>query len=263
MAQRPRRMLTNAIMPQRQAQKNAAADELQTLFTSTVLTQIRELIVTGELPPGTHLAAEPIASRLGVSRTPVRNAFSVLLAEGLLEHSVNRGFSVREIPVRDILGAIDMRAVIEARGCGMSIEYGWSPEELATLDERIAAGREIVDRGAWSAEIERQWYEINRDIHAWIVRVGRNPAIRSAMRMTLIYPIFGDVCRLCPSVSRYVPLRNRQIPSSVPDHIVESQAEHEAIADAIRADDAEEAERLMHQHVIAVKHRVLLAATRR
>ena len=81
--------------------------------------------------------------------------------------------------------------------------------------------------------------------------------------MTLIYPIFGDVCRLCPSVSRYVPLRNRQIPPTVPEHVAESQAEHEAIADAIRADDAEAAERLMHQHVIAVKHRVLLAATRR
>src|SRR3546814_20484584 len=83
------------------------------------------------------------------------------------------------------------------------------------------------------------------------------------MRMTLIYPIFGDVCRLCPSVSRYVPLRNRQLPTTVPDHIVESQAEHEAVAAAIRADDAEAAERLMPQHVIAVKPRVLLAATRR
>src|SRR3546814_13131748 len=135
-----------------------------------------------------------------------------------------------------------MRAVIEARGCGMAIEYGWSREERATLDERIAAGREIVERGDWSAQIERQWYEINRDIHAWIVRVGRNPAIRSAMRMTLIYPIFGDVCRLCPLVSRYVPLRNRQIPTPVPDHIVQSQAEPEAVAAAITADNADAAE---------------------
>lgn len=250
-------------MAQRKPKAAEIPDEPQTLFTSTVLTRIRELIVTGELPPGTHLAAEPIASRLGVSRTPVRNAFSVLLAEGLLEHSVNKGFSVREIPLRDILGAIDMRAVIEARGCGMSIEYGWSPEELATLDQRIAAGRAIVDGGDWSAEIERRWYEINRDIHAWIVRVGRNPAIRSAMRMTLIYPIFGDICRLCPSVWQYVPQRARQIPPTVPGHIIESQAEHEAIAGAIRDDDAERAERLMHQHVIAVKNRVLLTATRR
>src|SRR3546814_17787675 len=102
-----------------------------------------------------------------------------------------------------------MRAVIEARGCGMSIEYGWSREELATLDERIAAGREIVERGDWSAQIERQWYEINRDIHAWNVRVGRTPAIRRAMRMTLIYPIFGDVCRLCPSGTGTEPCRER------------------------------------------------------
>src|SRR3546814_17904055 len=104
-------MLTHAIRPQRKAKTAEVADGPQTLFTSTVLTRSRELIVTGELPPGTHLAAEPIASRLGVSRTPVRNAFSVLLAEGLLAPSVNRGFSVSEIPLRDVLGAIDMRAV--------------------------------------------------------------------------------------------------------------------------------------------------------
>src|SRR3546814_4165389 len=93
-------MLTHAIMPQRKAKTSAVADEPQTLFTSTVLTQIRELIVTGELPPGTHLAAEPIASRLGVSRTPVRNAFSVLLAEGLLEHRSEEHTSELQSPMR-------------------------------------------------------------------------------------------------------------------------------------------------------------------
>src|SRR3546814_12023928 len=104
-------MPPHGIMPQRKAKTAAVAVVPQTIVTPTVLTQIGELIVTGELPPGTHLAAEPIAGRLGVARTPVRNAFSVLLAEGLLAPSVNRGFSVSEIPLRDVLGAIDMRAV--------------------------------------------------------------------------------------------------------------------------------------------------------
>lgn len=232
-------------------------------FTSTVLAQVRELIVTGAIPAGTHLAAEPIAARLGVSRTPVRNAFSVLLAEGLLDHSVNRGFSVREITMRDVLGAIDLRAVIEARGCGLSIEYGWGREELAKLDERIAAGAAIVEAGHWSAEIERQWYEINRDVHGFIAWMAHNATIRSTIRMTLIYPIFGDAARLCPAVSRYIPQRYRQLTDTVPRHIAESQVEHAALAKAIRDDDAERAEKLMHDHVLAGKHRLMVLATRR
>lgn len=253
-------------MPRKDTSSQASdgrADQPHIPYTSTVLARVRELIVTGELPLGSHLAAEPIATRLGVSRTPVRNALSVLLAEGLVEHSVNRGFSVREISIRDVLGAIDLRAVIEARGCGLSVEYGWGPEETATLDARIAAGREIVDRGEWSAEIEHDWYEINRDIHAYIMRMAHNLTIRSTVRMTLIYPIFGDAARLCPAVAQHVPQRHRQIAGVVPDHVAVSQADHEAIADAIRADDAEQAERLMHAHVIAVKNRLTILATRR
>ena len=235
----------------------------QALFSSTVLAQVRELIVTGAIPAGAHLAAEPIAARLGVSRTPVRAAFSVLLAEGLLEHSLNRGFSVRELTIRDILGAIDLRAAIEGRGCALSVEYGWADAELATLDGRIADGARIVTADDWSVEIERAWYEINRDVHAFIARMAHNVAIRSTVRMTLLYPLFGDAARLCPAVARYVPERHRQVPATVPAHIAQSQQEHEAIAQAIRANDAALAERLMRDHVLAGRDRLALLASRR
>lgn len=238
-------------------------DSAKSLFSSTVLARVRELIVTGEFPAGTHLAAEGVATRLGVSRTPVRAAFSVLLAEGLLEHSLNRGFSVRELTLRDILGAIDLRAALEARGAALSVEYGWAESELTTLETRIADGAGIVAAGAWSADIEREWYEINRDVHAYIARMAHNVAIRSTVRMTLIYPLFGDAARLCPAVARYVPERHRQIPATVPAHIAQSQEDHAAIARAIRADDADEAERLMRAHVLAGRDRLAMLATRR
>ncbi len=54
--------------------------------------QIREKILRGELPPGTRLPSERwLAHRLGLSRTPVLNAYSELVAEGLLEAHVGRG----------------------------------------------------------------------------------------------------------------------------------------------------------------------------
>jgi GntR family transcriptional regulator of vanillate catabolism len=93
--------------------------------------------------------------------------------------------------------------------------------------------------------------------------MAHNLTIRSTVRMTLIYPIFGDAARLCPAVARYVPQRYRQVSNTVPEHVAVSQADHHAIADAIRTDDADRAERLMRDHVLAVKNRLTILATRR
>ena len=231
--------------------------------TLTVLTRVRELIVTGEIPAGSRLAAEAIAQELGVSRTPVRSALAVLAAEGLVSYHVNRGYTVRDIGLRDILDAIEARAVLESRACGLSVDYGWAEEELAQLRAAVSGGATIVARGAWSEEIERDWYKLNRDFHSLIVRVSRNIAIRTAIRMTLIYPVFGDVARLSPPVAACIPMRHRAIPPVPPAHIVESQSDHERILAAIVDEDAPHAEQSMLTHVTKSKDRLAALATRR
>lgn len=231
--------------------------------TVTVLTRVRELIVTGEIPPGSRLAAEMLAHQLGVSRTPVRSALAVLAAEGLVSYELNRGYTVREISVRDVLDALDVRAVLEGRGCGLSVDYGWSPEQLAALRELVAAGRGIVDAGVWSEEIEGRWYTLNRSIHQRITLASRNAALRNAIRMTLIYPLFGDIARLSPTVAEFVPPGQRAIPPTPPDHIVDSQVDHERILDAIESGNAVDAQALMMEHVLKSKSRLENAASRR
>ena len=231
--------------------------------TTTVLTQVRELIVTGTIAPGARLAAEAIAKDLGVSRTPVRSALAVLTAEGLVSHSMNRGYTVRDIGFRDILDAVEVRAVLEARACGLSVDYGWSEQEMRTLKSYVENGRAIIAEGNWSEKIELAWYEANRSFHSLIVRASRNTTIRNAVRMTIIHPIFGDIARTSPAVSKFVPKRFRDIPEQPPEHIVESQADHEAILAAIRDDDAVLAEKLMLDHVLNGKARLAACATRR
>ena len=54
------------------------------------------MILEGELPPGEHLQEIPLAQRMGVSRTPVRTALSVLGQEGLLDYRPKRGHVVRQ-----------------------------------------------------------------------------------------------------------------------------------------------------------------------
>ncbi|WP_323800143.1 GntR family transcriptional regulator [Parasphingorhabdus sp.] len=231
--------------------------------TLTVLTRVRELIVTGKIAAGTRLAAETIAKEQGISRTPVRSALAVLTAEGLASYHINRGYTVREINLRDILDAIETRAVLEAKGCGLSVDYGWTLPEFDRLCTAIDEGAALIAGGKWSEEIERGWYQSNRDFHSLIVRVSRNNALRNAIRMTLVYPVFGDIARLCPAVARYVPQRHRNIPDVPPEHVIASQSDHEEILEAIRSEEAERAEQLMLAHVLKSKDRLAAIATRR
>jgi GntR family transcriptional regulator of vanillate catabolism len=231
--------------------------------THTVLSKLRELIVTGKIAPDTRLRAEALADQLEVSRTPVRSALALLSAEGLVSYSVNRGYTVRPVTIRDVFDSIDVRATLESLACQQSVERGWSEADLDKLAGMVRQSRLIVDKGEWSEVIEREWYEINRLFHRSIHRAAQNAVLRNAIRMTLIYPVLGDVARICPSVACHVPQRFRQLPSTVPEHVRESQLDHERVVEAIRAGDGNEAARLMSAHVLATKARLHDVATLR
>jgi GntR family transcriptional regulator of vanillate catabolism len=233
------------------------------LTTHTVLRKVRELIVTGKIAPETRLRAEALAEQLAVSRTPVRSALALLSAEGLVSYSVNRGYTVRPVTIRDIFDSIDVRATLEALACQQSVERGWSEKDLEKLAGLAQQSRAIVDKGEWSENTERAWYEINRQFHLSIHHAAHNAVLRNAIRMTLIYSLSGDVARICPSVASHVPQRFRQLPASVPEHIRESQLDHERVLEAIRAGDGTEAGRLMSAHVLATKTRLHAIATLR
>lgn len=251
--------------------KAAPADQTEFLMdppstepaTHTVLSSLRERILTGQIAPGVRLRAEALATEMNVSRTPIRSALAVLSAEGVVQYSVNRGYTVRPVTIGDILASVEVRAALEGTAARLSVEHGWEPAELARLADCAAKGRAIVDRGGWSAPIEAEWYALNWIFHRSINIAARNPVLRNAMRMTILAPVTGDVIRTSPVVAAQVPQRLRQIPATPPEHILRSQADHEAILKAIRGDDAGEAERLMTAHVMATKTRVHALATLR
>lgn len=231
--------------------------------THTVLSTLREKILTGEIAPGARLRAEALATEMNVSRTPIRSALAVLSAEGIVQYSVNRGYTVRSVTIGDILAAVEVRAALEGTAARMSVDLGWTPGDLARLQDCAARGREIVDQGDWSEAIEFAWYELNWIFHRTINIAARNPVLRTAMRMTILSPVSGDVIHTSPVVAAHVPQRLRQIPATTPDHVRKSQADHEAIVAAILADDSGLAERLMTAHVLATKARVHALATLR
>lgn len=238
-------------------QNDSMADPQQTEpATHTVLMRLREMIVTGKIAPDTKLRAEALATALDVSRTPIRSALAVLSAEGLVNYSVNRGYTVRPVTIGDVFDSIEVRATLEAIAARATVDRGWEPDALRQLTALVEQARAIVDRGEWSEQIEYDWYELNRQFHRSILVASRNEVLRNAVRMTLIYPILGDAARLCPGIAACVPPRFRQVPATPPAHIMESQAEHEAVLAALKREDADGAQRLMSSHVLATRHRL-------
>lgn len=75
---------------------------------------IRQALAAGDYPPGAHLREEDLATTIGVSRTPVREALRRLDAEGILKFIPNRGVTVAEWSERDVGEIFELRALLES-----------------------------------------------------------------------------------------------------------------------------------------------------
>src|ERR671916_2505167 len=75
--------------------------------------RIRGYVLGGELPPGARLGQVELAERLGISRTPVREALRRLAGEGLVDFHSNRGFRVADLGLDAVLRRLEVRAILE------------------------------------------------------------------------------------------------------------------------------------------------------
>lgn len=92
--------------------------------TAAVVRQLRNEIVSGELPPGTLIKDAELAARLGVSITPVREAIAQLSVEGLIDIAPNRTRHVTKVTQKNALELIDVMAVLACAG------FEWGVENL-------------------------------------------------------------------------------------------------------------------------------------
>src|SRR5678815_3145834 len=134
-----------------------------------VALRIREMILRGELPPGERLGEEALAERLGVSRTPIRQALPALAREGLLAAAGRRGYVVRSFSPQDVLDAIETRGLLEGLAARRIAERGPAPELLAQLQECLAEGDAILAKKKFESADEQRYGEMNGRFHALIV----------------------------------------------------------------------------------------------
>lgn len=214
--------------------------------------RLRELIVGGLLAPGSRIVETEIASRLGVSRTPVREALQRLLQEGYVMDTLGAQQSrltVAPLTREDVHELLTVVGALE----GIAARRAASVED----DQRQRLARSLRDAngdfhraGRGSPIDHEQLYESDERFHRGIVEAGAGP------RLLALYQAVK------PQAERYI----RMYISMLTDDIRSSVAEHETIIAAIqngRADIAEMAVETNWRHAADRLSRVIAVAGER
>lgn len=137
---------------------------LPTLVQEEIIRMIRE----GELSTGDKLNEVALASRLGVSRGPVREAFRTLVESGMLRQERNRGVFVRTLTVDEAIEIYAVRKSLE-RLVGESVAARVTDEEIADLERLV----ERMEAAARSRDI-RRYYPLNLAFHETLLELSGN-----------------------------------------------------------------------------------------
>ena len=149
-----------------------------------VISELRDMVLSGALQPGERVVELQFSARLGVSRTPLRIALTELEKEGLLERLPSRGFRVRAFTVEEIGDAVDVRGVLEGMAARLLAERGASEAVLAQLSEAVEEGRALLAparRDPNTTVDARAWGQINRRFHEILCEAAGNRALLSAL----------------------------------------------------------------------------------
>jgi DNA-binding GntR family transcriptional regulator len=112
-----------------------------------IAAHLREAILSGEIGPGERIRQEEVAARHGTSRLPVREALRMLEAEGLTEHTANKGARVPALDPHEVDVLYQMRERLEPLALTESIPHLSSGEvrELEDLADRISADTDLSE----------------------------------------------------------------------------------------------------------------------
>jgi GntR family transcriptional regulator, rspAB operon transcriptional repressor len=199
--------------------------------TTRAYERLRSEILEGVLGPGTTLYEVEQSERIGVSRTPVREAFGRLLAEGLLDDRQGRGLVVTDVSDRDIDALFEMRTCLEAQAAQLAARHA-EPDVFAAFARDFRAWHTpLLDPDVTDEQIN--------DYYALIRRFDR--AVDTAANNTYLIDALDTL--------RTHVARVRRKAGASPVRLAASALEHTLIASAIANHDAALAVHATHVHL--------------
>lgn len=192
---------------------------------------LKSSVLSGHFNPGERLTEEHLAKKLGVSRTPVREALHKLESEGLIKPLETRGFIVSRDSKDEVEELFELRAILEGYALRI-ISEKISEEDLKQLD-RLVAGAEDALRRKRMEEVFKWNTKFHDTLHGIVVDKKR-------------------LHRLLVNIRKYV-LRYRMDTLQYPDGGKRAVDGHRKILLALRLKDPDLCERMMREHIQEAK----------
>jgi len=200
---------------------------------------LRDAILRGKLPEGARLRQVELADRLGISRTPIREALGRLQHEGLVELLPRAGVRVTRFDVDEAVELYDLREMLDGLAARLASGRADSAS-LARLEKALARMARCV-----AEDDSTHWFATHVAFHDEIVKASGNGRLKA----------LASIVEL--SIRRFHPLLLK-----TEHRLRDAYREHRAIADAIVAHDGEAAERLARTHITNAREIVLKVMTR-
>jgi DNA-binding GntR family transcriptional regulator len=198
-----------------------------------IVARVRDMVIEGELAPGTRLHEGNLGKLLGVSRTPLREALKFLVSEGLLELSPGRGAVVRQFTAKDVHDSLIVLGNLEGLAGRLACANATDAEirEVRQLHDRMMDMYEKRDR--------LPYFKLNQAIHSAILRLTKNEALVS------VHGVLQARLK-----------RIRYIGNEGPEKWAGAVADHEEIINALEARDAERLSTILTSHMEKTWERV-------
>ncbi|GGK33173.1 GntR family transcriptional regulator [Salinarimonas ramus] len=195
-------------------------------IAARVAHELRRRILAGEIEAGVQLKQDALASELGVSRIPIREALVQLESEGLVRIAPHRGAVVSELSAAEVEELFDLRALIEPRLLARSAPR-LTAEDFAALDAILAEYCEEM-----RTDDPSRWGALNTRLHGLLYSRADQPRTEAI------------VATLLQSTDRYT-----RIDIAFADGRARAEADHAALVALCRAGAVEEACALLARHI--------------
>jgi DNA-binding GntR family transcriptional regulator len=203
-------------------------------LAASIAERLRQLIDEGGIKPGDRLNEATLATQMGTSRGPIREAIRMLTGMGLVTPVANRGVFVRQVSVPEMLELFELRALLFGFACERATEF-MTAARLKTLNALVAQMETAAKAGKGAA-----YYELNLRFHATVLEFSNNrraaQAYDDCVKELHLFrrPAFGYAAKMA-----------------------RSNAEHRAIIESMASGKGTEARKKGEQHVLSGRQRLL------
>lgn len=194
--------------------------------TQIAVETIKRLILENELPAGSNHLESELAAKLGMSRTPIREATLILEAQGLLQVKPRHGVKILALSSDDMAEIYQILTALESLSAQLAAEQELAADDFAIAEQAI----EQMDQ-ALAVEDRESWALADETFHNELVRLGGNK------RLAAMVDVYNDQVRRVRALTLY--LRPKPL---------QSNDDHRCVLEAIQNRDPERARSLHEQH---------------